>query len=138
MLDLAAPFLGAALSPVAVCCIELFAVINASSRQNIVRVGDSFIVNRIAAEPDSEFVVDDVLLIADEKGVKIGAPDLSGANVICKVVAHTRGPKIRVQRYKAKKHYERRAGHRQNQTVLKVTGIRLGRTRRTAYPETQD
>lgn len=111
----------------------MFAVVNASSHQSLVRVGDSLVVDRLAAEPDSEFVLSDVLLVADDKGVKVGDPTLTGAEVRCKVVRHTRGPKIRVQRYKAKKHYERRAGHRQDQTVLEVTGIKIGRARRIAY-----
>ena len=111
----------------------MFAVVNASSHQNLVRVGDSLTVDRLTAEPDSEYVLSDVLLIADEKGVKVGSPALSGAEVRCKVLKHTRGPKIRVQRYKAKKHFERRAGHRQDLTVLQVTGIKIGRTRRIAY-----
>ena len=111
----------------------MFAVINASSRQNLVRVGDSFVVDRLSADPNSELVLSDVLLIADDKGVKVGSPVVKGAEVRCKVLRHTRGPKIRVQRYKAKKHYERRAGHRQDQTVLQVTGIKIGRSRRTAY-----
>ncbi|MDE2937131.1 MAG: 50S ribosomal protein L21 [Chloroflexota bacterium] len=113
----------------------MFAVVNASSRQNLVRIGDSFVVDRVSADPDSELVLSDVLLIADDKGVKVGSPVVKGSEVRCKVVRHTRGPKIRVQRYKAKKHYERRAGHRQDQTVLQVTGIKIGRSRRVAYDD---
>jgi large subunit ribosomal protein L21 len=111
----------------------MFAVINASSNQNLVRVGDAIVVDRVTADPNSELVLSDVLLIADEKGVKVGSPVVKGAEVRCKVVRHTRGPKIRVQRYKAKKHNERRAGHRQDQTVLEITGIKIGRSRRIAY-----
>lgn len=131
MLDLAALISPQRLLPET----AVFAVINASSRQNLVRIGDSFVVDRLSADPDSELVLSDVLLIADEKGVKVGSPVVNGAEVRCKVLRHTRGPKIRVQRYKAKKHNERRAGHRQDQTVLKVTGIKIGRSRRTAYSD---
>ena len=113
----------------------MFAVVSASSRQNLVRVGDSITVNRVSAEPESELALEDVVLIADDDGVALGSPAIDGAQVICKVVAHTRGPKVRTQRYKAKKHYERRVGHRQNQTVLMVTAIKAGDASRAEYLE---
>jgi large subunit ribosomal protein L21 len=72
-----------------------------------------------------EIDLDEVLLVSGEEGVKIGSPLVEGAKVKATIVAHERGPKIIVFKYKSKKRYRRRSGHRQELTRLRIEAIEI-------------
>jgi large subunit ribosomal protein L21 len=75
------------------------------------------------AEPGTEVVLDEVLLVGDTADVKIGAPLVANARVVAEVVGEARGEKIIVFKYKRKKRYRRRTGHRQDYTRLAIKAI---------------
>ena len=80
----------------------------------------------LACEPGASVDLAPVLLVVDGETVTSDPGALSGAKVTAEVIEHTRGPKIDILKYKNKSGYRRRQGHRQEQTVVKVTGIELG------------
>lgn len=100
-----------------------YAVIKTGGKQYRVSVGDTIAVERLTAEAGSEISLDEVLLIGGDGSTAIGTPLVPGASVSAQVDDHFRGEKIVVFKYKAKKRYRRRTGHRQELTHLTITGI---------------
>ena len=100
-----------------------YAVIETGGKQYRVGVGDKLTVERLTAEEGSDITIDRVLLLGGDGTTKIGTPVVEGATVTAHVDAHDRGDKIIVFKFKAKKRYRRRTGHRQEQTQLTITGI---------------
>ena len=84
--------------------------------------GDVIYVEKLDQEVDSK-VSFDVLMLGSEEGVEIGTPTLAGAKVEGKVVAQVKGEKIIIFKYKSKKNYHRKAGHRQQYTKVEITAI---------------
>ncbi len=101
----------------------MYAVIETGGKQYRVSEGDSLRVESLDAEQGDSIELDRVLLVADGKDVKIGKPTVDGARVTATVESHGRGKKIDVVKFKRRKGYLRRQGHRQNYTELKITGI---------------
>ena len=101
----------------------MFALVRTGGRQYKISPGEVFKVDRLAVEPSSSVVLDEVLLVSEGDEVTVGTPLVDGANVACKVVRHERGPKVRVFRFKAKKGYRKRSGQRRELTVLRVDGV---------------
>ena len=101
----------------------MFALVRTGGRQYKLSPGEVFKVDRMAVEPSSSVVLDEVLLVSDGDEVTVGTPLVDGANVACTVLRHERGPKIRVFRFKAKKGYRKRSGQRRELTVLRVDGV---------------
>lgn len=104
----------------------MYAIVRTSGHQEKVAVGDEVLLNRLAAQPGSSVELAPVLLVVDGETVTSDPGALSSATVTAEVVEHRRGPKIDILKYKNKTGYLRRQGHRQEQTVVKVTGIELG------------
>lgn len=103
----------------------MFAIVEAGGRQEKVTPGTVVIVDRIAADPGSEFTFDKVLLLENEGGqIVTGTPYVSGATVTGVVEAQTKAKKIRVFKTKRRKQYRRTRGHRTQQTRVRVTEIR--------------
>ena len=100
-----------------------YAVIETGGKQYRVSEGDKITVERLAVEVDSDITLDRVLLLGGDGSTRIGTPVVDGASVTATVTEHSRGPKIEVFKYKAKKRYRRHTGHRQEQTRLTITGI---------------
>ena len=88
-------------------------------KQYRVAPGDRILVDRVPAEPGAELKLDRVLLIAEGDSVRVGA-DVAGEVVTARVIAHTRGPKIDVLRYKPKKRVRVRRGARADLTSLEI------------------
>jgi len=86
-------------------------------------VGDAILVERLPAEVGQQLELDEVLLVADGERVEIGQPTVEGARVLATVIAQEKGPKIRIFKYRPRKRYRRRAGHRQRYTRLRVDKI---------------
>ena len=101
----------------------MFAVIKSGGRQYKVSVGQTLEVNRLAVEDGEQITFDEVLLIADEDTSMVGTPFVDNALVLATAVKQARGEKLIVFKYKAKKRYRHRRGHRQELTVLTIDDI---------------
>lgn len=100
----------------------MYAVIETGGKQLRVEEGQTIFVEKLTAEEESTFTFDKVLLVGGE-ATKVGVPYVEGATVTAKVVAHGKGKKITVFKYKAKKNSHRKLGHRQPFTKLVVEKI---------------
>ena len=101
----------------------MFASIRVSGKQYRVQAGSELLVDRLAAEEGAEFEGVEVLMLSDGDSVQVGTPLVEGARVMATVVRHSKGRKIRVFKYKAKKNYRRRIGARAHQTLLRINSI---------------
>jgi large subunit ribosomal protein L21 len=104
----------------------VYAIVRSGGRQEKVAVGDVIETDRVSGEP-GDVVSLPALLLVDGATVTSDAETLRGVTVSAEVVAHTKGPKIDILKYKNKTGYRRRQGHRQALTQLKVTGIESGK-----------
>jgi large subunit ribosomal protein L21 len=102
----------------------MYAVIQSGGKQYRVGVGDVIRVEKLDVPAGDNVDLNEVLMVSDGDDVKIGSPTLAGASVTAKVKAHGRGEKIRVVKFRRRKHYRRTAGHRQDYTELEITGIK--------------
>ena len=100
----------------------MYAIIATGGKQYRVSEGDKIYIEKIDAEVDST-VSFDVLLVGNEGDVKVGTPVVEGVKVEGKVVGQVRGDKIIVFKYKSKKNYRRKQGHRQPYTKVEITKI---------------
>ena len=100
----------------------MYAIIATGGKQYRVSEGDVIYIEKIDAEVDST-VSFDVLLVGNDGDVKIGTPVVEGVKVEGKVVGQIRGEKITVFKYKSKKNYRRKQGHRQPYTKVEITKI---------------
>jgi len=100
----------------------VYAIIETGGKQYRVQQGDIIYVEKLNEPGDVELRFD-VLLLGKEDGITAGTPIVSGAKVAAKVVGQVKGEKIIVFKYKAKKNYRRKQGHRQPYTKLEILGI---------------
>lgn len=100
-----------------------YAIIETGGKQYRVVVGDTLAVEKLPYEPGSDVTFDRVLMIGGDGPARVGTPLLAGASVTGQVAEQYRGPKIVVFKYKPKKRYRRRTGHRQSLTRVAITGI---------------
>ena len=107
-------------------CLPVYAIVRSGGRQEKVAVGDVIETNRVEAAP-GESVELPALLLVDGSSITTDAEALAGVTVSAEVVAHTKGPKIDILKYKNKTGYRKRQGHRQPLTQLRVTGIESGK-----------
>lgn len=101
----------------------MFAVIKSGGRQYKVSVGQTLEVNRLPVEDGTQFAINEVLLISDADRSLVGAPFVENATVLATVAGQARGEKLIVFKYKSKKRYRHRRGHRQELTVLTIDDI---------------
>ena len=100
----------------------MYAIILTGGKQYKVAVGDEVLVEKLDAAVDSE-VEFDVLLVSDESGIKVGQPVVEGVKAKAKVVAHGKGEKVIVFKYKPKKNIRKKNGHRQPYTKVEILSI---------------
>ncbi len=101
----------------------MYAVVNTGGKQHKVKEGSILDVEKLDAPLGEEIVLDKVLMVSDENGdVKTGNPTLDG-KVVCEVLEQARDKKIKILKYKKRKDYRKRIGHRQYLTKLKVKSI---------------
>lgn len=100
-----------------------YAVIETGGKQYRVSEGDYLNVERLPDEAGSEITIDRVLMIGGDGSTRIGTPIVDGATVTARVDEHFRGDKIIVFKFKKRKNYRRKQGHRQEQTKITITGI---------------
>lgn len=103
----------------------MYAIIEDSGTQFKVTSGDRIRIDRQVAEGEKNVTFDRVLLVAGEGAPRIGSPLVQGATVAAEVLGVAHGPKIDIQKYKRRKGYHRKIGHRQRYTEVRITGINL-------------
>ena len=101
----------------------MYAVIKTGGKQYRVSAGQKLKVEQIPAEVGAEVTLDQVLMVGEGESVKIGAPLVAGAAVKCTVVSHGRHDKVKIFKMRRRKHYQKRQGHRQNYTELRIDSI---------------
>jgi large subunit ribosomal protein L21 len=104
----------------------MYAIFRALGKQFKAEKGKTIKVPRMDAEPGSKVTFDEVLLTSDGDKVKAGAPLVKGATVEAEVVGETKGEKIYVFKFKRRKNYRRKTGHRTKFTELKITDVKIG------------
>ncbi len=102
----------------------MYAIIETCGKQYKVSEGDIVFFEKLETEEGKTIKFDKVVLLSDEGKVEIGTPYVKGAKVEGKVVAHGKAKKIVVFKYKAKKNYRRKQGHRQPYTKVEITSIK--------------
>ncbi len=103
----------------------MYAIFENGSHQYKVQDGDQLIIDLRPDEPGTEIEFDRVLLVAGSDGATIGAPMVEGARVRATVLRHFRDKKIIIQKFRRRKNYRRRRGHRQSFTTVQITGLVL-------------
>ena len=101
----------------------MYAIIETGGKQYDVRVGDTIKVEKLEAEAGENVTFDKVLLISGEDAPKVGAPYVDGATVTASVLTQGKAKKVIVYKYKSKKGYHKKKGHRQPFTSLRVEAI---------------
>jgi len=100
----------------------MYAVILTGGKQYRIAQGDTLRVEKLEAETGSEITFDNILLLGNSDGIKVG-PALNGVQVKAKVVAHGRHEKVKIIKFRRRKHHMKRQGHRQHYTEIQITGI---------------
>jgi len=104
----------------------MFAVIETGGRQHTVKEGEILQIQRLKAEEGNEVTFTDVLFIGDAGAPIIGEPTVPKAHVLAEILRHDKARKVRGMKFKRRKGYRRRLGHRQPITVIKITKIETG------------
>ena len=104
----------------------MYAIIRTGGKQYRVQSGEQLRVEALPAEVGATVSIEEVLLVGNGEGVKIGAPFVSGAKVNATVVSHGRGEKLRIFKLRRRKHYQKTQGHRQAYTELRIDDIVQG------------
>lgn len=104
----------------------MYAIVRAGGKQYRVKEGDTIHLESLAAKAGEKVVLGEVLLVAGGEGeARLGSPLVAKAQVVGTVLEQGRGPKIRVFKYKKRKHYRRTRGHRQSFTALRIDAIEV-------------
>jgi len=101
----------------------MYAVIETGGKQYKVSEGDVVFVEKLDVEAGSTVTIDKVLVVANDDDVKVGAPYVEGATVEAEAIKNGKEKKIIVYKYKAKKGYHKKQGHRQPYTKLEIKKI---------------
>lgn len=101
----------------------MYAIIETGGKQYRVAEGDTLFIEMVDSEPGESFEVDKVLAVKKDGRLRVGSPVVEGARVRLKVKRHGKGKKIIVFKYKPKKNYQRKKGHRQPFTEVEVEKI---------------
>ena len=103
----------------------MYAIIRAGGKQYRVKEGDTIHLESLSGKAGEKVVLGEVLLVAGDGEPRLGSPLVDKAQVVGTVLEHGRDRKIRVFKYKKRKHYRRTKGHRQAYTALRIDGIEL-------------
>ncbi|MDF7670594.1 50S ribosomal protein L21 [Orbaceae bacterium ESL0721] len=101
----------------------MYAVFQSGGKQHRVSEGQVVRLEKLEIETGSEVVFDKVLMVANGEEIKIGAPFVEGATIKAEIVEHGRGDKIKIVKFRRRKHYRKQQGHRQWFTDVKITAI---------------
>jgi len=101
----------------------MYAVVNTGGKQYKVQKGETLRIEKIPGEVGTQVTVDKVLMVADGENVRVGQPLLEKAAVQASIVEQDRAKKIIIFKYKRRKRYRRKQGHRQPYTAIRIDGI---------------
>ena len=101
----------------------MYAVFATGGKQYRATTGDILKIEKLDAEKGTTVQLDQVLMVGEGEDVKVGTPYLKGGKVTATVVEHGRGDKIRILKFKRRKHHMKQMGHRQDFTQIEITGI---------------
>ncbi|MBA4697500.1 MAG: 50S ribosomal protein L21 [Legionella sp.] len=101
----------------------MYAVIKTGGKQYRVKEGDVLKIERLAEAVGDEVVFPEILMISNGDTFTYGTPCVENASVKAEVVEHARHKKVKIIKFRRRKHYMRRMGHRQNYTQIKITAI---------------
>ena len=101
----------------------MYAVIKTGGKQYRVQPGDTIVVEKLDGDAGAELKFDSVLMLGGDKGVTLGAPMIAGATVAATLVETRKGEKIKIFKKIRRQGYRRTNGHRQMESVLRITGI---------------
>ncbi len=101
----------------------MYAVFTTGGKQYRAAAGDIVRVEKLDADKGATIEIDQVLMVGQGDEVRIGTPMVAGGKVVAEVVDHGRGEKIRIIKFRRRKHHMKQMGHRQYYTDLKITGI---------------
>ena len=104
----------------------MYAVVVTGGKQYRVMQGERLRVELLDLEAGKDVTFDQLLMLGDSDGVKLGE-DLKGASVTAKVLGHGRADKIRIVKFRRRKHHRKQMGHRQHYTEIEITGIAGGK-----------
>lgn len=114
----------------------MYAIVKTGGKQYRVEEGQNLLVEKLAADEGAKVALEPLLYRGDSDIVD-GA-DLAKVKVEARILSHERGPKLRVVKFKPKRGYKRRTGHRQDLTRIEITSIRFGAARRAAARRASD
>ncbi len=103
----------------------MYAVIKSGGKQYKVAPESILKVERLLGDVGSSVDLSEVLMVVDGDRVELGRPVLEGARVEAEITAHGRGPKLRIVKFRRRKHYRKQMGHRQDYTEIRVRSIHL-------------
>lgn len=101
----------------------MLAIIKTGGKQYLVKPGDKIQVEKLDITEGKDIVFSEVLLIEKNKKLEIGMPTVTGATVTAKFLGEKKGEKLTIFKYKPKKRYKRKVGHRQKFTEIEITSI---------------
>jgi large subunit ribosomal protein L21 len=101
----------------------MYAVFKTGGKQYKAAPGDVVRVEKLDADSGASVELGEVLMVADGDDIRVGSPTIDGGKVTAEVVRHGRGDKVRIIKFRRRKHHMKRMGHRQHYTELKITGI---------------
>ena len=101
----------------------MFAVIKTGGKQYKVAQNDIVAVEKLAADVGASVTFDQVLLVGEGDSINVGAPLVKGASVTATVKKHGRADKIRIVKFRRRKHHRKEIGHRQHYTEIEIVGI---------------
>lgn len=104
--------------------MSTFAIIRTGGKQYKVSKGDKIKIEKLEAKVEDKVTFDDVLLVAEKGKTKIGTPKVKGVKVEAKVLEQGKGKKVIIFKYKAKKRYKKKQGHRQYYTEIEIINIK--------------
>lgn len=102
----------------------MFAVIKTGGKQYKVAENDVILVEKLEVEPGQDVTFGEVLMVGQDTNLKVGAPLVQGASVVAKVLDQAQADKVLIFKKNRRHNYRRKRGHRQLQTVLRITGIK--------------
>ena len=104
----------------------MYAVIQTGGKQYRVSQGDTLRIEKLGADEGASVDLEKVLLVADGDDITVGSPYVDGGKVTATVKSHGRAAKVKIIKFKRRKHHLKHQGHRQWYTELEITGISAG------------
>lgn len=101
----------------------MYAIVATGGKQYRVKEGEKLRVEKLSADAGDTVELDKVLLVGEGEDIKVGAPYLDGAKVTATVTENGRGDKVKIVKFRRRKHSRRTMGHRQSYTEIEITGI---------------